>query len=150
MKTLKVLLLDDVKATNYIHTKFLRQTLGQVEVQSFQKGQEALDYLEGLEPSDFPQLFFVDINMPSMSAWAFFDKWLERSLPVPEHCHIYILTTSITPADQVRMQNFEFLKDIIYKPLHSLIIQKLYRIYAEESGFRLALHTDIVGEGRER
>lgn len=136
MEKLRVLLLDDVKPTNYIHKKYLEHTLEHVGVTYFQKGIDALEYLESVDPTKYPHWVFVDINMPSMNCWTFFENWIERSLPIPGSTRIYILTTSITPGDQIRRQNYEFIHDILYKPLNPDIINKVYREYEAETGFR--------------
>lgn len=107
---------------------------------------EALEYLSSVPLEEYPHWLFVDINMPSMNCWSFFQKWIDLSLPFRDESRIYLLTTSVTPADKARQQNHAFIRDIIYKPLHPRVIRKVYTEYSRETGFRLPQHEALFNE----
>lgn len=120
----KVLLLDDNKATNFIHTKFLKQSDACNEIVSFLTGKDALEHLQD-EDNVFPDLIISDINMPTMDVWEFLDLYnaIERS--VKTNPKIILLTTSLSPEDNERIKAYPMVSQIINKPLDKRAIQNL-------------------------
>ncbi|WP_010519512.1 response regulator [Croceivirga radicis] len=120
----KVLLLDDNKATNFIHTKFLKQSDACNEIVSFLTGKDALEHLKDKD-SVFPDLIISDINMPTMDVWEFLDLYntIERS--VKTNPKIILLTTSLSPEDNERIKAYPMVSQIINKPLDKRAIQNL-------------------------
>ena len=78
MKSIKrVLLVDDDPMTNLINEKIIHFTKGSSKVGSYLNPGKALDYLKKLvknDSSQFPNVLFLDINMPEKNAWQFFDE----------------------------------------------------------------------------
>ncbi|OQD44284.1 hypothetical protein BUL40_01650 [Croceivirga radicis] len=120
----KVLLLDDNKATNFIHTKFLKQSDACNEIVSFLTGKDALEHLQDKD-NVFPDLIISDINMPTMDVWEFLDLYnaIERS--VKTNPKIILLTTSLSPEDNERIKVYPMVSQIINKPLDKRAIQNL-------------------------
>lgn len=120
----KVLLLDDNKATNFIHTKFLKQSDACNEIVSFLTGKDALEHLQDKD-NVFPDLIISDINMPTMDVWEFLDLYnaIERS--VKTNPKIILLTTSLSPEDNERIKAYPMVSQIINKPLDKRAIQNL-------------------------
>ncbi len=75
-KLKRVLLIDDCKATNYIHRLVIEKYGCAEAVVEVNNGREALEYLttevDGSYPK--PELVFLDINMPVMNGWQFLEK----------------------------------------------------------------------------
>ncbi|MDC7996513.1 response regulator [Gilvibacter sediminis] len=118
---LNILLLDDNKATNFLHTQYLKRHDGVGEVEAFQKGISALEMLK--QTDTYPDIMFLDINMPSMDAWEFLDEL--RKLNLELSAAIYLLTTTISPQDKEKMQNYPELSEILFKPLDSTVIKSI-------------------------
>jgi len=120
----RVLLLDDNKASNYIHSKYLHKANDEVEVVDFQSGSRALAYLNNTE-NPLPDVLFVDINMPTMNAYEFFDRLKEIERPGLLQKRIFLLTTSASKFDLERSRNYDFLELIVRKPLDLEKIKEL-------------------------
>ena len=120
----KVLLIDDNGATNFIHTKFLTKAEAAKEVVAFQKGQLALDYLEDTA-NTLPDLIFVDINMPTMDAWEFLELFKELKRADKDQIKIILLTTSLSPQDEVKIDRLTNVEAIMLKPLN---VQQMHKI----------------------
>lgn len=120
-----VLLLDDNRATNFIHKKFLTDYRKSLNVITFQRGDEALNYL-GDPKNIFPDILFIDINMPSMDAWEFLDDYKELTRQEKNRASIYILTTSSSPSDTEKFQSYQLPRDMLYKPLDSTKIKVVF------------------------
>lgn len=109
-----VVLVDDNKATNFIHEKYIAKTGKAKEVNAFMDGERALEYLERTD--NFPALIFLDINMPTMDAWEFLERY--RSISNKEKAKLFLLTTSISPQDEVKKEGFPEVEEMLYKPLN--------------------------------
>lgn len=120
-----VLLVDDNKATNYIHSKFIAKSGKAKEVNSFMVGEQALDFLENTD--NFPQLIFLDINMPTMDAWEFLERY--REIKTRKATKLFLLTTSISPQDQQKMKAYPEVAEMLFKPLSTEKIDTLIKKY---------------------
>jgi response regulator RpfG family c-di-GMP phosphodiesterase len=120
-----ILLLDDNTATNYIHRKFISRSPFATDVVSFEMGKDAIDYLENKE-NPFPELIFVDINMPTMSAWEFFGNFRLIKRKEKERTICIILTTSLSPEDTEIIKDFNEVNDIMMKPLNLEALQAVF------------------------
>ena len=120
-----VLLVDDNRATNFIHEKFIARSGKAKEVNCFMVGEQALEYLENTER--FPELIFLDINMPTMDAWEFLERY--RSISRRELAILFLLTTSISPQDQQKMKSYPEVAEMLYKPLDVKIFNQIVTKY---------------------
>lgn len=113
----KILLLDDNKATNYIHAKFIKKADCTKNLVSFEVGAEALKYLADRKNS-FPNLLFIDINMPTMDAWEFLDNYRSLARKEKNSAIIILLTTSLSPSDRDKVKAYSEINTLILKPLN--------------------------------
>lgn len=121
MKPIKhVLLIDDDKIVNLINTKVIQLSVPGASVSSVTNGYEALRILKDAAQSGtgtFPDLIFLDINMPEMDGWEF----LEELGSIPENalsqCRIIMLTSSIDLLDIKKAKKNIKVNDYIIKPL---------------------------------
>ena len=73
-----ILLVDDDEATNFINTALLKKAKVTNRIEVALNGLEALDYLQTHMHENrrqyFPEIIFLDINMPVMDGWEFIIK----------------------------------------------------------------------------
>lgn len=83
----------------------------------FHNGKEALDQLKALIESGgrLPEIIFLDLNMPVMDGWEFLDEF--TLIPTKKQILIYIVTSSIDPADIARTKEYEKISGYIVKPV---------------------------------
>lgn len=126
-----ILLLDDNYSTNFIHKKFIAGAKCAKNVVDFQSGIDTLEYLNSTE-NKIPELIFIDINMPIMSAWEFLDKFNELERADKSNTVIILLTTSLSPKDEEKAANISQINGIWLKPLSeekiSAIVEKYFEI----------------------
>ena len=118
------LLIDDDKVSNYISEKFLREANVTSQIIIASNGENALRYIESCpsEGHPYPELIFLDINMPVMDAFDFLD--LYRSIYHNNKGIIIVLTSSSNPKDKEKLARFG-IADYINKPLTSEKISKV-------------------------
>ncbi|GMN07908.1 response regulator [Croceitalea sp. MTPC5] len=124
----KIILVDDNAATNFIHKKFLEKAKGSREVVSFQMGQNAIDYLSDCD-NTIPELLFVDINMPTMDAWEFLEHFKTIERPEKDKAKIILLTTSLSPQDEIKITERTEVENVMTKPLDVASIQGVLKRY---------------------
>ncbi len=98
--------------------KKIMQKIGQFEtVLNFENGQLGLDALiekfDNNEP--FPDIIFLDINMPVMDGWEFL-KALEK-YKFKDELNIYMVSSSIDPTEIKKSKKFKTVKRFISKPV---------------------------------
>lgn len=122
-----VLLIDDNKATNFLHTRILKKSNMVGSIHSVISAREGLNYLTTEENQSYPRpdLIFLDINMPGMNGWEFLEAY--RELPVNQRGGIVVvmLTTSLNPDDFLRAKSISEVNDFQHKPLTLDTLEKL-------------------------
>ena len=130
-----VLLIEDDDIVNYCN-EFLLRDLGVTEnISIAQNGQEALDFLAKCEAGEpgyvFPNLIFLDINMPMMNGFEFLDHFENVPYRQKVDALVVMLTTSLHTDDVERAKNYSSIIDYVYKPLLKekveLILSKHFR-----------------------
>lgn len=122
-----ILLIDDDKATNFLHREIIMES-GLVEkVVEIQSGYEALEYLEKMENGQYPQpdIIFLDINMPAMSGWEFLEEYDKLDEGKKAKIVVVMLTTSINPDDKDMAKSKGLVNGFYNKPLTFEMIEKI-------------------------
>ncbi len=118
-----VMLIDDNELDNFINEKILEANLFSKKVYVNTSAKSALEFLNNIitmgvdHISTYPEVIFVDINMPIMDGFQFIEyykKHLEEKIRKPK---IVILTSSVYHEDRKKTEDIS--KDIIFlnKPL---------------------------------
>jgi len=109
-----IFLVDDDPINNLINRRLLGKTGIGSRIEEFQGGQDALEKISELNPSD-SLLIFLDINMPVLNGWEFLNKYLEI---YPErNDRIVILSSSIDFQDRQKGEEYSIVSGFLEKPL---------------------------------
>lgn len=94
-------------------------------VEVYKNGKEAL---ENMVPANrpienFPDIIFLDLNMPVMDGWEFLEEFSKISKL--GKVAIFVLSSSIDSRDLQRAKTFDVVNDFIEKPLSTDKIKQL-------------------------
>lgn len=120
-----LLFIDDDYPTNYYHREIAKEVEVAEELLFFQKPQEALEYLQHIKHthSPFPEIIFLDINMPGMDGWDFAQRYGEEF--GLGYSRIIMLSTSFNPADVAKAEQNEWIHSFQSKPLTIEYLEEL-------------------------
>jgi CheY-like chemotaxis protein len=68
-------------------------------------------------PEMIPEIIFLDINLPMMDSFLFWDEFEKFSVELKSKIKVVILTISINPSDLEKSKKYERVVDYCYKPL---------------------------------
>lgn len=127
--TLKFMLVDDDELNNTLSKMVIKKVLDDVEVTDFLEPNDALNYIQA-ESSKLANgeivTLFLDINMPSISGWEFLDLFDAFTDRIKNQFNIYILSSSIDPADISRAKLNPLVVDFVEKPMKKAILSKIF------------------------
>ena len=113
----KILCIDDDPVTIMFCTGIIKRNSFAAEVVSALGGQQAIDYYASLqkasagEKEHYPDLIFLDLNMPIMNGWEFLDEFV---------------------IGQERATEYTIAIDFLSKPLTAKMLNELKTIFESE------------------
>ena len=115
-----VWLIDDDELANFIAEKTIRVNGFAEQVIKFTTIESALYLLDKAarkEAVSFPDVIFLDINMPGLDGWDFLDSYAELPQELKSGCRLFMLSSSIDQADHLRSERHVDTSGFIQKPL---------------------------------
>lgn len=112
----KILLVDDDQLNNLINTRIITK-FSDYTVDAFTSGREGLKYLHACERDLFPEIIFLDINMPVMDGWEFLEEYQKFSEDMTSSTAVIMLTSSIDIRDIEKAKQYRSVRDFMSKPL---------------------------------
>ncbi len=122
----KVVFIDDEATTDY-HKYIVEKMQFAEEALFFTQEEEALKYLQSIENKyDFPDLIFVDINMPKMNGHEFVSEVMD--IPVfNQQRTIIVHLTSSTSIQDIKKSLANEVERYYQKPLSKQIISDILK-----------------------
>lgn len=130
-----IMLIDDNEDENYFHERAIQRSVQAEAILKFKLAEEALSHLQsaGRDPSlVFPDLIFLDINMPRMNGWEFLSEYEKANLHTEKPVVIIMLTNSDDPDDQARARSWSHVAEYRTKPLTTGTLKEIKEKYFPE------------------
>lgn len=123
----KVLFLDDREMDNMLNKLMVREDHLPFDAVYISSGEEALEYLSDQEAEDFPDLIFIDINMPNMNGYEFVDAYNAQFKPLPKAAKtkLVFLTASVSEDDRLKAMEMPNITAFYNKPISAAIFKNL-------------------------
>lgn len=115
-----VMLVDDSSIDNFVNTKVLYRNHFAENVMEFTRSRHALRYLLKLnkeEDAIIPSVLFLDLDMPEINGFEFLDAFELLSEKIRNNVHIFILSSSVNPADRDNCSKYKSVISFMHKPL---------------------------------
>lgn len=119
MSEIKVRVVEDDEISRMLLGYLMEDVLQTNKIIFKDDGLEAYKYLESIldQPEQFPDLIFLDLNMPQLGGYEFVDLYEEKfAAPFP-HTHLVILTSSVRKKDQEIADEHPSVAGFFNKPL---------------------------------
>lgn len=127
----EITIIDDDKIQVFLFLKFIEKMDMVENVSSFVNGKEAFDVMKerSENKSPYPDIIFLDLNMPVWDGWLFYDEF--KKLPNSDTITIYILTSSLSSVDYEKASLRGLSDHYLNKPL---IFEQLRELLLKEQG----------------
>ncbi|MDB5193051.1 MAG: two-component response regulator [Segetibacter sp.] len=118
-KFTNVLLVEDDPITIMVCDRIIKMSAFAENVTSCENGKKAIDFLNNQRTAslDFPEVIFLDINMPVMNGWDFLEEFEKVQHSFTTLPRIYILSSTVDPEDYKKAKSYSSVEDFISKPL---------------------------------
>ena len=134
-----VLMVDDDETTILLNKIFLENITPELEVNTANDGEEALDFLRAHlgDPSFGNCLLVLDIEMPVMNGWQFLEAY-EKEFTSEQKEKVLLTVLSVHSTDDVKKKALQYasVKECLLKPLSDdmfrRVITKYFPNYLEE------------------
>lgn len=134
MQTKLFYLIDDDHIFHWMVKRSLEAITEKVELKIFRHGLEALRELKAIsDPSKFPDVIFLDINMPILNGWEFLDEYESLQIPPDNKVCIYMVSSAQDIRTLHRAMENRLLSGFFSKPISqaelSMIIEEQPKDY---------------------
>ena len=131
-----ILCVDDDPITLMLCKMVITRSDFAKELLTAQNGEEALNYFDDLklnnlgnEISRYPQLIFLDLNMPVMGGWEFLDHFCKDDYREAfKDCKVIVLSSTIDPEDIRKAKTYPMVLDFLSKPISKEMLENLKMI----------------------
>lgn len=122
-----VLLVEDDPITIMVCDRIIKMSDFATHVKSCENGKTAIDYLNQLvgTSNQFPEIIFLDINMPVMNGWDFLEEFENIKDSIGIIPRIFILSSTVDPEDYKKAKSFSAVDDFISKPLSKEFLENI-------------------------
>lgn len=120
-----IYLIDDDIPTNFIHERIIEASGIEAQVQVFESGVLALEYLTQRNLKSQSGIIFLDLNMPGMNGWEFLDQYEVLSQEQRAKIILVILSTSTNPDDKHKAEQRASVEWFLSKPIKNEDIELL-------------------------
>lgn len=123
----RIYVIDDDEIFQFMIKKNLKLIDKNIKIESFPDGEKAVTALSQkfADSEKFPDIIFLDINMPVMDGWEFLESYKNIKSNFPKDVVIYIISSSKNLEDLIKAKEFTDLSGYIVKPITNSQLKKV-------------------------
>ena len=131
-------LVDDDEIYQYGFKRTVELSNFAKKILIFSDGEEAINFLVDniANASKLPDAIFLDINMPIMNGFEFMEEYIKLKPRVGKKITIYMVSSSIDPADIKRAKSISELSDYIIKPVDKARLKEIVEDLERQHGLK--------------
>jgi len=133
----RILCVDDDPITLMLCKKVIQKSNFSKEIDTAANGEDALNYFDNLvshnntSNNNYPQLIFLDLNMPVMNGWEFLDIFSKKEYSTHfSDTKVVVLSSTIDPHDIDKSKEYPMVIEFLSKPITTEILGILKNIVA--------------------
>ena len=130
-----ILCVDDDSITLMLCKKVIMKANFSKNIDTAVNGEDALKYFDNLiiesdaNNNNYPQLIFLDLNMPVMNGWEFLDIFSKNQyLKHFSGTKVIVLSSTIDPDDVKKSKQYSMVIEFLSKPITTEILELLKTI----------------------
>lgn len=114
-----ICLIDDDMIFRYLTQTLITKTHLVKDIDAFSNGLDAINFLKAvsINKGELPDIILLDLFMPVMDGWGFLKEYEKLQPKLTKKIPIYIITSSIDPADIQKSKAINLVIDFIVKPM---------------------------------
>ena len=123
-----VLLVDDNELDNFINHKTIEASLFAETIYTATNGKSAIDFIRNLllmDDARYPEVIFVDLNMPLMDGFQFIEYCRNEPLIAEKKIRLVVLTSSLNDQDKEKVAAYMRGIKFLNKPLTEKMLEVL-------------------------
>jgi len=130
----EIILVDDDEIVRYLTKRVIESTNLVEVVKVFSNATDAIAFLKNNAGNlgNLPEIILLDINMPIIDGWGFIEEYIKLKPKLGQKMALFLLSSSICPADLKRAKNLSDVSDYIVKPMSADKLQRVIKIYEEK------------------
>jgi CheY-like chemotaxis protein len=128
----RLLFIDDSKLDHIILDKLIAGIKDFNPVLHSYDGEEALKSFSD-NPSDHPDVIFLDIRMPRFDGWDFLEGFKDLYSELPVKPLLYVFSSSIDPTDRERALSYNSVTGFFSKPVSRPVLEQVLTACIERS-----------------
>lgn len=123
-----VAIVDDDDIYRYTIVKNIQALQVSKKILVFKNGAEVLEYmLENMDKvENLPDTILLDVNMPVMDGFEFIEEYEKFEPEIKSNITVFMISSSINPADINRAKSNAEISDYITKPIGSSKLQRIF------------------------
>lgn len=125
----KILFVDDDPITLMLCKKVIEKAEFSKEIITASNGEDALKYFDTIKTNNednFPQLMFLDLNMPIMGGWEFLDAFTDENyISSFPKLKVIVLSSTIDPKDIEKSRSYPMVINFLSKPITKEMLQSI-------------------------
>jgi CheY-like chemotaxis protein len=127
----RIMLLDDNELDNYVNQKLIQMSSFSEKIYINTNAKNAIEFLNNLLISGrpgselYPEVIFIDLNMPGMDGCQFVELLFARSIIYQKDVKLVILTSSVHNTDREKAKAMSDKIIFLNKPLTEEMLEAL-------------------------
>lgn len=123
----RVIIIDDDPISILVTGTMMKKNGFSKALDTFEKPQKALDYFQNEYPwhEGSPDYIFLDVQMPTIDAWEFMDRYVKIHDCIRDRKHIVLLSATFNPDDESQARTHPMVLELITKPVNGHILDRL-------------------------